>query len=189
MQLFVAGRHALLRDLRTFVPDAIVYATTKPSPWLVRRRGSSACRPLDQRAIELHFADVVDPAHPLAFRVEDLQRAFAHVDALRPERLLVMCNAGLSRSPALALAIAARLSGRPEDECEALRNAGPHLQPNPRVLHLADEELELGGRLSRAAAQAFPPRQRGRYGALGARRPAVSWTVGGAHPHARRCQP
>lgn len=178
MQLVVAGRHALLRGLRALAPDAIVYATTKPSPWLVPRLRSSAHHPFDQRAIELHFADVVEPAHPLAFRLEDLQRAFAHVDALQPERLLVMCNAGLSRSPALALAIAARLSGRPEDECEALRRAGAHLQPNPLVLHLADEELELGGRLSRAAAQAFPPRQRGRYGALGARRSAVSWTTG-----------
>ena len=57
--------------------------------------------------------------------------------------LLVHCRAGVSRSTAIALAIAAdRLgAGNERKACEWLRETYPHAKPNRLVVFLADEVL------------------------------------------------
>jgi predicted protein tyrosine phosphatase len=58
--------------------------------------------------------------------------------------LLVHCRAGVSRSTAIALAIAADHlgAGNERKACEGLRQKYPQAQPNKLVVFLADEILE-----------------------------------------------
>ena len=63
--------------------------------------------------------------------------------------LLVHCRAGVSRSTAIALAIAADRfgAGRERIACQWLIQACPQVQPNKLVVFLADELLDLNSRL------------------------------------------
>ena len=71
--------------------------------------------------------------------------------------LLVHCLAGVSRSTAIALAIAAdRLgAGTEQQACEWLRETCPQAQPNRLVVFLADEVLERSQTLIRATTRTF----------------------------------
>ena len=71
--------------------------------------------------------------------------------------LLVHCRAGVSRSAAIALAIAAdRLgAGNERQACEWLRQAYPQAQPNRLVMFLADEVLGRGQALIKAVTGIF----------------------------------
>ena len=66
--------------------------------------------------------------------------------------LLVHCRAGVSRSTAIALAIAAdRLgAGNERQACEWLRETYPQAQPNRLVVFLADQLLALNHQLLHA---------------------------------------
>ena len=68
--------------------------------------------------------------------------------------LLVHCRAGVSRSTAIALAIAAdRLgAGNERQACEWLRETYPHAQPNRLVVFFADKLLGRNGLLHQAIA-------------------------------------
>ena len=68
--------------------------------------------------------------------------------------LLVHCRAGVSRSTAIALAIAADCSGtwNERQACEWLRQTYPQAQPNRLVVFLADELLERNMALSKSEA-------------------------------------
>jgi len=71
--------------------------------------------------------------------------------------LLVHCRAGLSRSTAIALAIAAyRLgAGKERRACERVRQVYPQVQPNRLVVFLADEVLSRRQALVTATTQIF----------------------------------
>jgi len=71
--------------------------------------------------------------------------------------LLVRCRAGVSRSTAIALAIAAdRLGARNElQACEWLRQTYPQAQPNRLVVFLADEVLMRDQALIISATRIF----------------------------------
>lgn len=77
--------------------------------------------------------------------------AFAARD---PRPLIVQCYAGVSRSPAMAYAIAC--ARRPDmDEAAIageLRRLSPSATPNPRIVALADALLGRDGRMSAAIA-------------------------------------
>ncbi|GLK56486.1 putative protein tyrosine phosphatase [Methylopila capsulata] len=77
--------------------------------------------------------------------------AFAARDDLP---LLVHCYAGVSRSPAMAYAIAcARAPDRDEAEiAQELRRLSPSATPNALVVALADDALGRGGRMRAAIA-------------------------------------
>ena len=84
----------------------------------------------------------------------------AHVDAIldfaggwdRERALLVHCWAGISRSTAAAVVVAAALRpDLPEDEiADRLRAASPTATPNIRLVGFADQALGREGRLTRA---------------------------------------
>jgi predicted protein tyrosine phosphatase len=73
--------------------------------------------------------------------------------------LLVHCRAGVSRSTAIALAIAAdRLgTGNERQACEWLRQTYPQSQPNRLVVFHADLVLKRDYSLSSAAKEVFNP--------------------------------
>jgi predicted protein tyrosine phosphatase len=102
--------------------------------------------------------DVAEPAAGLVAPDADfLARMLAFARSWPGDRpLLVHCAAGVSRSPAAALAIACQ---RRSDLAElviaqALRAAAPQATPNPLILALADDALGRAGRLA-AAGQAI----------------------------------
>jgi predicted protein tyrosine phosphatase len=72
--------------------------------------------------------------------------------------MIIHCFAGVSRSTAVALAVACdRNPHTPEDEIAAwLRDVAPHAYPNRRIIALADRLLERQGRLI-AAVEAMGP--------------------------------
>ena len=67
-------------------------------------------------------------------------------------RLLVHCSAGMSRSPAIAIALATDFAGPGSEEAavEFVMTRRPIAVPNQLVVRLADDILSRGGRLSKA---------------------------------------
>ena len=100
--------------------------------------------------LNLEIDDIVDalPGYvpPEAAHMESL---LAFAQAWNRERAMVVhCFAGISRSSAAALAIAALYNpGREDRAAILLRAKGPHLHPNRRIVALADRALALDGRL------------------------------------------
>jgi len=112
----------------------------------------------------------IDPAHHHRAVIDDIEDPLpgrilpgsSHIEALiaflqqadRDASMLIHCWAGISRSPATALvALALDAPGRELEAAQLLRRAAPHVQPNPRVIALADEILGRGGALVEAAGE------------------------------------
>ena len=95
--------------------------------------------------------DIASPVsgsvHSQRGHIEDLiyfLRAWTTSD----EPLLIHCYAGISRSTATALlALLIKTQGSELDCALALRAAAPHAKPNQLMISLADEILQLEGRL------------------------------------------
>jgi predicted protein tyrosine phosphatase len=90
---------------------------------------------------------------------EDIRRIIAFAPGLRDAQgtVLVHCEAGISRSSAAVIILAAALLG-PEREKEALEVAlvaCPEARPNRLMIRLADEALQLNGILMSLAAARF----------------------------------
>lgn len=104
--------------------------------------------------LTLYFHDLVEPLEghvpPSESHIGDAL-AFAAADE---GPIVVHCYAGVSRSTAMAYAIAcAREPGRDEAEiARALRQASPTATPNRLIVRLADEALGRQGRMARAIA-------------------------------------
>ena len=74
---------------------------------------------------------------------------------LTPEhRVIVHCHAGISRSSALAWALLVQMGYEIEVALSRLERDRPIILPNRGVLAIADDHLRLGGRLSKAGAEA-----------------------------------
>ncbi len=82
-------------------------------------------------------------------------------------RLLIHCWAGTSRSAAAALiALAQKNPGREIEAGRLLRERGPHLDPNERMVRLADEILGLRGWLLEGLREMGEPSRARRRGDL-----------------------
>jgi predicted protein tyrosine phosphatase len=80
---------------------------------------------------------------------------------IEDEPILVHCMAGISRSSAAALIVAScRRPGREVELARRLRQAGPWLSPNEKMIALADGLLRCDGRLRRALEAMGPPTAR-----------------------------
>lgn len=103
--------------------------------------------------LTLRFHDIVEPmsgyVHPCESHVAE-----ALAFAVGPAPIVVHCYAGISRSTAMAFAIAcAREPSRNERElAAALRRASPMATPNRLIVRLADDALGRRGRMSAAIA-------------------------------------
>lgn len=124
-EIFVYSRGAIERVPPHDTPHIVISITSAPSD-TARIPSSSALRGL----LRLSFADADEPSELTLF---DDQHALEIVTFLRahPEvdRLVIHCDAGLSRSPAIAAAIA-RADGQ-DDSLWFER-----YRPNPRVYRL-----------------------------------------------------
>jgi len=104
-----------------------------------------------ERKVRLRIADVVTEAGATE---EDVRGIIQLAEQLRSESgtLLIHCEAGISRSTATALIIYACWLGQGhEDEAmERVITQRPYAIPNRRMVALADNLLELDGRLLQA---------------------------------------
>ena len=100
--------------------------------------------------IDMTMLDYVEP------EPEHVQQALTFAQEIDGP-LLVHCRAGVSRSTAIALAIASdRLgAGNERQACEWLRQTYPQAQPNRLVVFLADETLKCQQSLFKAMFGVF----------------------------------
>lgn len=103
------------------------------------------------RRVRLVFEDAPTEAEggPSRKEIERLIQFARGVDFTRG-RLLVHCQAGISRSSAAAMIVLAAIFG-PGREAEAvalIHRSHPQSRPNRRMLELADELLDAEGRLA-----------------------------------------
>lgn len=108
-----------------------------------------------QLVLQFHDIDmtVLDYVEP---EPEHVQQALTFAQEIDGS-LLIHCRAGVSRSTAIALAIAADRLGAGNDQqaCEWLRQTYPKAQPNRLVVFLADELLGRGQALIKAITGIF----------------------------------
>jgi predicted protein tyrosine phosphatase len=114
-----------------------------------------------ERHLKLGINDVADPMAgdnpPARGHVERLLAFSRDWDAKAP--LLIHCWAGISRSMASAYTVLCdRLGpGREVEIALAIRRRAAHANPNPLLVHHADEALGRGGRMVEALNAMGPP--------------------------------
>jgi predicted protein tyrosine phosphatase len=131
------------------------------------------------RKLRLLVADVVTE---LGATEEDILRIIRLAEGLRSDtgRVLIHCEAGVSRSSAAALIMYAYWlgPGREQEAMERVLSQRPLAIPNRRMIQLADRLLDRGGRLVEAlAVSRLEPAPRAAFAMVpdGARG-ASSWT-------------
>ncbi len=122
--------------------------------------GTAVMRPatiLPARHLYIAISDIVAPIPgqvlPERKHLDDLIRFVEGWD--RAEPMVIHCFAGVSRSTAAAFIAACALNPR-RDEFEvarAIRAASPTATPNARLVALADQALERGGRMTAAIVE------------------------------------
>ena len=104
-----------------------------------------------RRRLRLLVADVVTE---LGATEEDIRRIIQLAEALRCDtgRVLIHCEAGVSRSSAAALIMYACWlgPGREQEAMDRVLSQRPIAMPNRRMVELADRLLERGGQLVNA---------------------------------------
>ncbi len=127
MELWVYSRPAIEGVRPHEVPHIIISITSGPQD-VARFRATDRCKGI----LRLVFLDALEPsdAHPeeLLFSREQAQQVWRFVlDHADVERVLVHCDAGRSRSPAVAAAIASAFNGGGDEYM------GGRYTPNMRV--------------------------------------------------------
>jgi len=150
-----------LERAATFDPAGILSLMDPGSPYSVPSGPSFV------EHIRLEFHDVVSDSPKDALRVAP---SIAHVQCILDfakrwdgrTRVLVHCTAGVSRSPAAAIAIlSARNPGQEREIARLLRIRAPWVNPNLRIIRLADDLLGRRGALIRAVVGMGQPSMHG----------------------------
>jgi predicted protein tyrosine phosphatase len=100
------------------------------------------------------FEDVIDPSYDRAPKKEQVAEILEWAATLPNDAvLLVHCEAGISRSTAMALAILVQHHGLDQiNRCvDLLFGVRPEAAPNPLIAKYADDILKCGGQLEKAA--------------------------------------
>ncbi|MDY6784394.1 MAG: HEAT repeat domain-containing protein, partial [Cyanobacteriota bacterium] len=107
--------------------------------------------------LRLEFSDLEAPENDpdcLMATAGDIERAIQFAASVSPEdgTLLIHCQAGISRSCAIAIAVCAQIlgAGREEEAANCVLKVRPGARPNRWVVELADAALHREGRLTRA---------------------------------------
>lgn len=142
-------------EIEQFRPKHLTHLITIANP------GYAITTPawFDGEHLQLHFGDVISEQDARACRTkaasaDDIQQAIVFYRVARQlgnARLLVTCDYGASRSPALAYVLRSDQLG-PGYEAEALRDilaVRPDAVPNTHVVNLGDHLLERQGALIR----------------------------------------
>jgi predicted protein tyrosine phosphatase len=107
--------------------------------------------PMHDIVLPIPFATRPDQGH--IERLLEFGRAWSP-----PERLLVHCAVGISRSSAaLILLLAQKNNGRESEVVRLVRERAHHIRPNARIIKLGDEALGCEGRLIEAVADMRGP--------------------------------
>lgn len=133
MRIAFCGIFALADALGTFDPDAVV-SVWSPG-WPVREIEG-------RRHLHLPMHDVEERSVRTSGRVVPDERhvgAFLELIGTGPERVLIQCTAGLSRSPAFAIVAAVKAAHDPATACAEVKRLVPHAQPNRLILDTASE--------------------------------------------------
>lgn len=159
MKFRVCGVYGLKQTIDQMEATAVV-SIGAPEEW---RDAEPALTPFTGQVCRLEFADVpVHIGNAVPPFPNDLRKAAAFLEELpRDARVIVHCHAGISRSPAMAIFLAAwhglRILGEPVEEETAQRyfDAGlrmaPGAMPLGRIIEIADSLLpELDGGLRQA---------------------------------------
>ena len=103
--------------------------------------------------VRLHFADSTDETGPTDDDVRDLIRAAGAI-ATRKGRVVIHCQAGISRSSAAAVIVYTSIlgPGREEEAVRRVLEQRPIARPNRRMIAIADRLLERNGKLIEAAS-------------------------------------
>jgi predicted protein tyrosine phosphatase len=140
LQLIVGGASELRSHARGWATTLIAANLVAAGPSLTGRR------------LVLPFADTADARSARAFSpmMADVFVRFARATPDNPEqRVVVACQAGIGRSPALAFGLLCAV-GRPVDQAlETVLAARPKARPNPLVVQLLDARLGLRGAMVR----------------------------------------
>jgi len=122
--------------------------------------GTEMTRPAEiaaKRHLYLAVSDIVEPVPgqvlPERAHLDDFLDFVRAWD--RAEPMVIHCYAGVSRSTAAAFIAACALNAAREEQAvaRAIREASPTATPNARMVALADERLERGGRMIAAVAR------------------------------------
>ena len=115
----------------------------------------------DQSHLDLHFYDVVGAtcgviSPSLEHIAEIVSFGKGHIENGYP--VLIRCTAGVSRSTAAALVLAASFKTMDLGQLvQLLRDRAPYSRPNSLMISLGDELLSLGGALVTAVQNMGPP--------------------------------
>jgi predicted protein tyrosine phosphatase len=124
------------------------------------RNGNTLPQALQQaQALHLNIDDITEPqdgcVYPEAEHIDTLIDFLSTWKGDRP--ILIHCWQGISRSVASGLILLAmHAPGREMEQASRLQEAMPFARPNKRLLALADDRLQRGGRLL-AMVEVFQP--------------------------------
>jgi predicted protein tyrosine phosphatase len=139
--------------LREFKPDKLVSLMDPPCDLQVNGIKASAHLRVALHDIALRIPFATRPERVHVGRLLDFGATW-----VPPERLLVHCAAGISRSSAaLILLLAQKNPGREDQVVMHVRDRAHHIMPNRRIIELGDHALGCRGRLIEAVSRMREP--------------------------------
>jgi predicted protein tyrosine phosphatase len=108
----------------------------------------------------VHFEDVFAPLYDRAPKIEHVRDCLDWASKLPEDAvLLVHCEAGISRSTAMAMAILTQKMGKEnfKEAMEIIVKKRPIACPNPLIATYADDIFDLGGKYLAASEEIVSP--------------------------------